>query len=108
MITAGTKRARLAVVAAAVVVGSVAVWATAPLGFLVNQTLAVGLISGGLSQHMRPRPRHDLDNLVAAAPGEQPAAARDLVREHVDGRVSGPLGLWSRQISRSQFDGSRF
>ena len=53
MITGGTKRARLAVVAAAIVVGSVAVWATAPLGFLVNQTLASGVAWGGLSQHMQ-------------------------------------------------------
>ncbi|HJV95158.1 MAG TPA: hypothetical protein VJ608_03940, partial [Albitalea sp.] len=54
MITGGTKRARLAVVAAAIVVGSVAaVWATAPLGFLVNQTLAFGVAWGGLSQHMQ-------------------------------------------------------
>ncbi len=40
---------------------------------------------------MRPGSRHDQEQLVAAAPGEEPAAARRLVGEVVDRGVRAPL-----------------
>ena len=44
-----------------------------------------------LGQQVGPGARHDLDQLVAAAAGEQPAAAGRLVGEPVDGGVRGAL-----------------
>jgi calcium-translocating P-type ATPase len=47
-----------------------------------------------LGEQVRPGSGDDLDQLVPAATGEQPPAARDLVRELVNGRVRCPLGVY--------------